>query len=728
MNITIKKPLTALGYGFVPHGGDASQSPIYKDEYYYRKSVNKVSYRSLTEDEISSLISCGNTAGNWADVMVSKEFSPHLIQDCHFYGLVRIGNLAPMALSHKDLELPVGLYNSTIVSCDFGDHVSITNVHYISHYIVDSEVILFNIDEMVTTSNAKFGNGMVKKGEDSKHRIVLELCNEKAGRSVIPFASMLPGDAYLWTRYRDDGIFQQALLRMTDKTFDIYPGHYGRVGSGTVIKNCKMIKDAKIMSYVYIKGVNKLKNVTVKSSQQAPTQIGEGCELVNGIIGYGCKIFYGVKAVRFILSSHSQLKYGARLINSYLGNNSTVSCCEVLNSLIFPGHEQHHNNSFLCAALVMGQSNMAAGATIGSNHNSRGADGELIAGRGFWPGLCVSLKHNSCIASFVLLTKGNYPHELNIKLPFTLVANDESKNRLILMPAYWFMHNFYALARNCYKAYGRDERLIKKQSLNFDFLAPDTVYEIVNGIELLEKCVGSIFCDQSASNQDQQKEGRRILNHFPELTKEIEVFNSKFENGKRPVILRKVGKAYGIYLKLLRWNLAQSILEKDRNTWEYEWNRCKELSKEELVLPKWMNVGGQLIPEDSVFRLKEKIKTGLIEEWTEVHDFYLNESKFYNKNRLIQAIVAYMITHDEGSSPQVLTKILEESKDIHRWMMEGIKESRQKDYDNPFKRMVYESMSEMETVIGALDQDGFIQQSRVDYELYCNKVDEYLNS
>src|SRR3546814_1217528 len=59
-------------------------------------------------------------------------------------------------------------------------------------------------------------------------------------------------------------------------------------------------------------------------------------------------------------SSHSNLKYGARLINSYLGNNATVSCCEVLNSLIYPGHEQHHNNSFLCASRIEGQSNMAA--------------------------------------------------------------------------------------------------------------------------------------------------------------------------------------------------------------------------------------------------------------------------------------------------------------------------------------------------------------------------------
>ena len=139
-----------------------------------------------------------------------------------------------------------------------------------------------------------------------------------------------------------------------------------------------------------------------RSDENRPSQIGEGCELVNGIIGYGCRIFYGVKAVRFILAAHSHLKYGARLINSFLGNNSTISCCEVLNSLIFSAHEQHHNNSFLCAALLMGQSNIAAGATIGSNHNSRSADGELMAKRGFWPGLCVSLKHNSRFASFTM--------------------------------------------------------------------------------------------------------------------------------------------------------------------------------------------------------------------------------------------------------------------------------------------------------------------------------------
>src|SRR6266705_1665786 len=233
----------------------------------------------------------------------------------------------------------------------------------------------------------------------------------------------------------------------TQKQFDNKRGYYGKIGDRTVIKNSKILKDVWIGSDAYVKGANKLKNLTINSSPEEKSQIGEGVELVNGIIGLGCRIFYGVKAVRFILASHSQLKYGARLINSYLGNNATISCCEVLNSLIFPAHEQHHNNSFLCAALIMGQSNMAAGATIGSNHNSRGADGEIITGRGFWPGLSVTLKHNSRFASFNIISKGNYMSELNIPFPFSLIVTDEHENQLNIMPGYWFMHNMYALAR-----------------------------------------------------------------------------------------------------------------------------------------------------------------------------------------------------------------------------------------------------------------------------------------
>src|SRR5215217_8165125 len=424
MNEIIKKPLSSIGYNFIKEG----YLPAGKDEYYLRDQQNKsgINYRTLTAYEIEVLVRNNNTSDDWNKLQVSNAFNPELVKNCHFYGLVRIGKLETVSLEFHNVCLPVGLYNSTIVSCDLGDNVIVNNVNYMSHYIVGNEVMLANIHELHTTNHSKFGNGIIKDGEEESVRIWMEVCNENAGRKIMPFVGMLPGDAYLWSKYRADGDLMDMFREFTERKFDRQRGYYGKIGDRSVIKNTSIIKDVWVGSDAYIKGANKLKNLTINSSPKEPTQIGEGCELVNGVIDFGCRIFYGVKAVRFVMASNSQLKYGARLINSYLGNNSTISCCEVLNSLIFPAHEQHHNNSFLCAALVMGQSNIAAGATIGSNHNSRAADGEIVAARGFWPGLCVSTRHNSKFATFSLLAKGDYQYELNIPLPFSLVSNDEA--------------------------------------------------------------------------------------------------------------------------------------------------------------------------------------------------------------------------------------------------------------------------------------------------------------
>ncbi len=478
-------PPDTFGRKFIPE----EYLPPGKDEYYLRnEQVSKPAgyWRNLQADEIEALVKNAVTCDDWDSIFVTDPFSPHLIKNCEFSGLVRIGRLEHVILEHHELQVPAGITNSQIISCDLGNNVAIHNVRYLAHYIIGDQVILLNIDEMNTTNHAKFGNGIVKEGEPEDVRIWLEPMNEAGGRAIMPFDGIIPGDAYLWARYREDAQLQKKLGEITQQQFDSRRGFYGTIGDNCIIKNCQIIKDVKIGASCYIKGANKLKNLTINSSEAEPTQIGEGVELVNGIIGLGCHIFYGCKGVRFVMGSNSNLKYGARLIHSFLGDNSTVSCCELLNNLIFPAHEQHHNNSFLIASLLMGQSNLAAGATVGSNHNSRANDGEIRAGRGFWPGLCTTLKHSCRFASFILLAKGDYPCELNVPLPFALLRDDPARDRLQIMPAYWWRHNMYALARNTWKFQNRDKRKFKVQHIEFDYLAPDTVEELFDALELLE--------------------------------------------------------------------------------------------------------------------------------------------------------------------------------------------------------------------------------------------------
>jgi hypothetical protein len=728
MNIINKRPVDSLGYGYIP----AEFIPEGKDEFYLRNEQQKngIHYRKLNATEISVLESNRNTSDNWNNVLVSDAFNPGLVRNCKFYGLVRIGKLEPFYLEFHNLRMPVGLYNSTIISCDFGDNVVIDNVNYISHYIVGNEVIIVNVHEMAATDHCKFGNGIIKNGEQEKVRIWLETCNENGGRSILPFNGMLPGDAWLWTRYRDDERLQLKLKEFTDSRYDLRRGFYGEVGDRSIIKNTSIIKDVWIGTDAYIKGANKLKNLTINSSPRAKSQIGEGCELVNGIIDYGCRIFYGVKAVRFILDSHSQLKYGARLINSYLGSNSTISCCEVLNSLIFPAHEQHHNNSFLCAALVMGQTNMAAGATIGSNHNSRSPDGELIAGRGFWPGLCVSLKHNSKFASFCILAKGDFPYELNIPIPFSLISHDVSRNELVIMPGYWFLYNMYALARNSWKYVDRDRRINKTQLLDFDFLAPDSVNEIIHALDLMAKFTAKAYVKKlgepfSESEDQLVTLGHRLLTSEDNPAAGLEIFAEGFENNQRPTRLIKVREAYTAFRKLINYYalLQLQLFIQRNNTASFE-DLQAALNKPYALTP-WLNAGGQLIRQERIEKLKDDIREGRLNSWDEVHGFYRQQAENYPQDKLAHSLAALEkvqgISFKDVNGP-MFRNLLEQAVHTREWMTANIRKSREKDHENPFRMMVYGSKKEMDKVLGSLEGNSFIRQETENLEKFRNDI------
>ena len=715
-NIIYQTPHDALGYDFIK----APYLPKGKNEYYLRNLQNRngIEYRRLTAQEIERLVINRNTSDNWNNFLVSDAFNPDLVKNCAFFGLVRIGKLEPVCLGFSDLKMPVGLYHSTIISCDFGDNVVVNNVNYLSHYIIGSEVMLINIHELVATNHAKFGNGIIKEGEEESVRIWMEICNENTGRKVMPFNGMLPGDAFLWSRFRDDDQLQNQFKKITEESFNNKRGYYGKIGDRTLIKNCSIIKDVWIGSDAYIKGANKLKNLTINSGPEGLTQIGEGCELVNGIVGYGCRIFYGVKAVRFIMASHSQLKYGARLINSYLGNNATISCCEVLNSLIFPSHEQHHNNSFLCAALVMGQSNIAAGATIGSNHNSRGADGEIIMGRGFWPGLCVSLKHNSRFASFCIVTKGDYPAELDIPIPFSLVHHDVVNDRITILPGYWFLYNMYALARNAAKYNDRDQRTEKIQLLEFDYLAPDTAPELLHALELIETATGKALLAADPSlptNIEPRAFGKQALLSNNEKIQSLTIHLEGVENSKRKVVLLKVLPAYHIFCEMLLWYGIKALLglikEKDcKNI-----GQLKKAIPTKLTIETYINVGGQLIKQQALDSLLQKLRTGKIKSWNAIHDFYDQQGNVYahqkqiNALAVLETLTGIRLAYITGKE---LNQLLTQAEQIQLSINNRIRQSRMKDYENEFRKMVYANEAEMKAVLGDPEQNAFLLQQQ----------------
>lgn len=660
-------------------------------------------------------------------------FDPSLIHLSFFSGFIVLGKVQKLILKYNDLRLGCGIRRSKLSNVVTGDLCVIRNVFYLDNYRIGDRVILFNINEMSCTNHAKFGNGILKNGEPEEHRIWIGVANENEGRKVLPFEDMIPADAYIWSHYRDDPDLLKRFVELTEYGLSHELNTYGIVENDVVIKNVSIVKDAKIGSAAYIKGAFKLKNITILSSEEEPSQIGEGVEMVNGILGFGSKVFYQAIAVRFVIGRNCQVKYGARILNSVLGDNSTISCCEVLNNLIYPFHEQHHNSSFLIAATVMGQSNIAAGATIGSNHNSRSPDGEIYAKRGFWPGLCSDFKHNSRFASFVLVSKGSYQYELDIPYPFALVApGNNGQPAISIIPAWWFMYDMFAITRNKNKFLKRDKRVKKIQVIETDPLAPDTMQEVMVALDRIIgltvgylKGINSEYMEGKTSSEEQYQAAKDFLhqNAEAEFTLEDSVCQKKYG-----AIIHKPVQAYKMYRKIVKYFATRTLME-----------FCQSLNQDMLTpdlvsrirkLPlytEWENVGGQIIPSEKIRELFDGIKNGAINNWNAVHQFYKLCDCAYEQYKVSYAL--YLLE-------QLYSRPIEEfSVDLYRNITDDVSivaydiynaslKSREKDYTDYYRSMVYHSEDEMNCVLGPLEDNSFLRQLRADTEVFTKKIRE----
>lgn len=598
-----------------------------------------MNYRNLTTEEIDKLKSLGNRSNNWQTIRVAEHFDAERLTDNRLEGDVTIGNMTESTLSCTSLSLPIGISGSWLQNCTIGDNCAVHNVKMLSGYTVGNNCLLFNIDEMTAS--------------DDDHPW-LEPMNENGGRKILPFNGMTIGDAYMWARFRGESAMIERLEQITRQTIQTTQGGYATVGDCCTIKNTKC-----------------LRNVAIRSSADDPTLVEECIMLGDGVIGYGCKLEYGIIAERFLLGEHVHLEFGLRLNDTVVGDNSTLARCEVGNSIIFPAHEQHHNNSFLIAALVMGQSNVAAGGTLGSNHNSRTADNEISCGRGFWPGLCVSVKHSSRFASNCLLAKADYPSELNITLPFALVNNNVAKNQLEVMPAYWWMYNMYAMDRNSRKFAARDKRHYKVQHIEFDNLAPDTAEEIIIGRDLLH-----IWTEEA------YREGK------------TEIVAHGMEKGKRKTVILKAGEAYNAYRDMLVYyamnTLSPVFGDKLPDSTLAEGQRETH----------WVNIGGQLVAEQDMKQLIADIADGRLNSWDDIHSRFdtLWEAYPAAKQRHAYQVLCHL-SQKKCLDEQEWSMYNAQYQRIKQYVADQKVLSRKKDDDNEFRRMTYWNDAELHAVL-----------------------------
>jgi len=110
-----------------------------------------------------------------------------------------------------------------------------------------------------------------------------------------------------------------------------------------------------------------------------------------------------------------------------------------------------------------------------------------------------------------------------------------------------------------------------------------------------------------------------------------------------------------------------------------------------------------------------------MKSWEDVHRFYEEQSarypadKFYHSTAALKKVMGIDIKKITFSS---FHSLIQQSIATKSWMTKGIFESRAKDYENDFRKMVYNSSAEMNKVTGSLNENAFINQETAALDQY----------
>jgi hypothetical protein len=401
-------------------------------------------------------------------------------------------------------------------------------------------------------------------------------------------------------------------------------------------------------------------------------------------------------------------------------------------------------------------SNMAAGATIGSNHNSRANDGEIRAGRGFWPGLSVTLKHSSRFASFCLIVKGDYPYELDIPFPFSLVHNNVRRDRLEVIPAYFWMYNLYALERNSWKTANRDRRRLKVQRIETDYLAPDTAEEIIAALGLMEAWTSeaqSIFGTPNLPNPPgPEAEDAELDPEYDYSALEEEALPARgLERSRRPAVILKPRRAAAAYREMLFFYGIKTVLAYlegrpglDLAAFAASMNQpagTDSTGKPPGRVTDWVNLGGQIVPAFRVDDLRRDIRERKLNDWEAIHARYEEAATAYEEDRIRHAWAVLGMESVSGfihgtprsapesaETPHPLAKskafrqALDEALRLSTWIKDQVFISRAKDFHDPFRGITYRNRKEMEEVAGRAENNSFIRLTEEKYRMFAERI------
>ncbi|HWR32990.1 MAG TPA: hypothetical protein VN451_05675, partial [Chitinophagaceae bacterium] len=234
---------------------------------------------------------------------------------------------------------------------------------------------------------------------------------------------------------------------------------------------------------------------------------------------------------------------------------------------------------------------------------------------------------------------------------------------------------------------------------------------------------------KSIAEKDLQKTGEALLEKNAAEVNQLEIVATGFENSIRKVQLLKVPEAYAIFRELVIYYGISELMAFTERKKITSWQKLVQALPAKPLRSQWKNMGGQLIPASSVQALIRNIRSGKINSWDEVHEFYTGKSNNYHTDKMQHAwasLLEILNLPAKRFTKKLFFRLLQQAAATKDWMVKGIYDSRAKDYSNPFRQMVYETEKEMEKVIGALQDNSFIKKQQAAAKVFREKVNVIL--
>ena len=430
-------------------------------------------YRQLTQEEINVLESNSCWAESWERVQVAEAFSPYGFHRGIFYGDIRLGVFEKQVEVTKGFTKHAGINDATLRNVTVGDNCLIEKVgNFINNYIIGDDCYISNISTMETTEGATYGEGHM-----------VSVLNEMGDGNVILFHDLNSQLAAFMVKHFKDKQLKDTLTRLVNEEIRFTQPERGTIGNGVKIINSKEITNTVIKDDCEINGASRLSDCTILSSKDASVYIGTGVICENSIISNGCSITNSVKMQDCFVGEACQITNGFTAEASVFFANSYMANGEACAAFCGPFSASHHKSSLLIGGEFSFYN--AGSNTNFSNHAYKMGPmhyGTLERGSKTASGAYVLMPAK--IGAFSVCFGKLMNHPDMRCLPFAyLMAYGET---MYIVPG----RNIttVGLYRDIKKWPKRDKRAAscRKSVINFDWLSPFTVGEIVQGKQILE--------------------------------------------------------------------------------------------------------------------------------------------------------------------------------------------------------------------------------------------------